>query len=609
MTTTPSKQSPWRARLSRVRSRREPDAPPQRPTLDEIGLRTGTDKSSTLHDFLRVYDRELGHLRDREITMIEIGVHQGSSLRMWEEYFSRGRIVGVDLDPACKRFENERVTVRVGNQGDRAFIQKLGTKYRPTVVVDDGSHRWQHQIDTLRDLWPAVRPGGMFIVEDIHTSFGEDYARTYGTPDGETAYDFVAGLVRSLVAADRADPPADDFEAYFRNTVDSAVMLGRSVVLRKRSHRQPWYRRASVADVTSDPWITDVGAPYERIPAELVDASPAVDAAFRSLTGSGPVAFEPAASAEFTDVLVHGFGPAATKDRKILAETLNCAQNIRRSSNLYRPFGEDRWVVERDVPRRRVPAPEEGRHLVLLKQTWDRNYGHWLVDALPKVGLLDGFVDRAACTYVVNVQTSDAMRQVVLDSLALAGIGEDQVMFTEVGALSFERIIVPGTIARHPVRKSPFAIRFLEDLASTVEPGTDRRLYVSRNGYSRRRLLNEEAVLARLADFGYEMVEPEKLTLREQIAAFSGADSIVGNMGAAFTNLVFSPQQVSVLALATETMKHDYFYDLVCHKQGRYRGLQGTADRSTGQAPDIGSDFVVDLDSLEECLAWLHPEG
>ena len=79
-------------------------------------------------------------------------------------------------------------------------------------------------------------------------------------------------------------------------------------------------------------------------------------------------------------------------------------------------------------------------------------------------------------------------------------------------------------------------------------------------------------------------------------------------MGAALTNLAFSPRGVSVLSLATPTMKHDYFYDIVCLKQGRYRGLQGS---STAPAADqsLASDFSVDIEQLDQSLGWLHSRG
>ena len=70
-----------RERLGRRRAPApvEQAAPVRRRTLNEIGLETGTDKASTIHDYLGVYERNLGHLRDREFLLVEIGVHQGAA--------------------------------------------------------------------------------------------------------------------------------------------------------------------------------------------------------------------------------------------------------------------------------------------------------------------------------------------------------------------------------------------------------------------------------------------------------------------------------------------------------------------------------------------------
>ena len=71
-------------------------------TLDEIGTLEGTDKSSLLADYLRHYEREFSYLRDEPINVIEIGVQGGSSLRMWERFFTRATLIGIDIDPSCK---------------------------------------------------------------------------------------------------------------------------------------------------------------------------------------------------------------------------------------------------------------------------------------------------------------------------------------------------------------------------------------------------------------------------------------------------------------------------------------------------------------------------
>lgn len=585
----------------RLRERRRPPEVGPRDSLDAIGTRTGTDKASAIHDYLGVYEQQLGHLRDRRFQLVEIGVHKGSSTRMWAEFFSRAKVIGIDIDPACRRHADERIEILVGDQGKPQFLARLARRLRPLVLVDDGSHWWTHQIDSFRTLFPIVRPGGYFIVEDIHTSFGEDYAAVYGKGGGETAYEYMAGIAEGIVAGPRAAAPRDDFEAYCRATIESIVFLKHSLIVRKKAFPQRKYLTRSVADIVPDAVEQDAGAPYERIPAEVVGASPDVVDTFEQLVGSGPVAFEPARSATLDDVTVVASG-IALRDGKVLDETLNAARNVRRNGPLYRPADDAVWVEMEHVRPRRVPAVP-GRHHVLLKQTWDSNYGHWLIDSLPRLALLDQVHDRSDCLFVVNRQKSEAMRRVVIDSMALAGIREDQILFHDVTPRTYERLTVLGTVARHPVAKAPVALSFLEGLGEQVPGAGEERIYVTRAKAARRRLVNDDEVRGLLSAHGYRVIHPEDLDLAGQIAAFRSATHVVGDMGAALSNLAFSPSGVTVVALATESMRHDYFYDIVCHKAGRYRGVQGTAVEAPA---DNGSDFRIDLDLLEESLAWAH---
>lgn len=575
-----------------------------RPTLNEIGLAHGTDKSSEIHDYLEVYERAIGHLRDRNFQLVEIGVHKGSSTRMWAEYFQQARIIGVDIKKSCKQYETDRIRIRIGNQSKPEFLARLARETSPLVVVDDGSHVWRHQIDTFRALFPVVRPGGYFIVEDIHTSFGEDYAKTYGGT-GQTAYDYVADIARGVVAGVRAEAARDEFEQYCRDNVESMLFLPHAIIVKKKSASGARFNVASVADLVPDHRSRDVGPDYERIPADLVDAGDRVQHAFAAMTDSKSIHFEPAASAELDDVTVYG-GGIAVAQRRVLAETLNCAKNVRVSGGLYKPTDGSTWVEASSFGEPITVHAVPGKHHVLMKQTWDRNYGHWLVDALPKLGLLPDVHEPHDCLIVLNTQPSDAMRQVVLESLARAGYDAGQAIFLPQTPHRFERLTVLGTIADHPTRKSSFAIRYLEELAANVEPAPEQRIYLSRNRYTRRRLLNEDEVVEVLHSHGYSVVHTETMSLADQMATFRGATHVIGNMGASMANLAFSPPGVSVLALATERMNHDYFYDIVCHKDGRYQGLQGKSDT---ESPDLSSDFTIPVDRLHDGLRWLHQDA
>ena len=147
-------------------------------TLQQIGRRHKTDKGS--HHFkgityLHIYDLYLRHLRDKPVSILELGVKNGASLKMWRDYFPHGKIFGLDLNPACKKFEGGRIKhIEIGFQDDRNVLDKL-IKFAPfDIILDDCSHLNVPTIKTFNYLWNHVRPGGLYIIEDLRNSYTKD---------------------------------------------------------------------------------------------------------------------------------------------------------------------------------------------------------------------------------------------------------------------------------------------------------------------------------------------------------------------------------------------------------------------------------------------------
>jgi hypothetical protein len=148
-------------------------------SLDAIGLRFGTDKSSLAHNFLNSYEIYFKNLRDQPIKLIEFGVLNGQSLMTWGEYFPNGQVVGVDIVADARQYAGGNREVETSDQSDIAELTRLAVKHGPfDIVIDDASHLWDHQILTLQYMYPHVKPGGYYVIEDTHTGFGslvEDY--------------------------------------------------------------------------------------------------------------------------------------------------------------------------------------------------------------------------------------------------------------------------------------------------------------------------------------------------------------------------------------------------------------------------------------------------
>ena len=162
--------------------------PPSPPTSDstmndlEVFFRrhTGRRLHKWLHYF-EVYDRHFARVRDRAPVVLEFGVSQGGSLEMWKEYFGRGaRLYGVDINPECRRFEEEGVRIFIGDQADRAFLRSLAHEVpRPDILIDDGGHAMAQQIATFEELYPHVQPNGVYLCEDLHTSYWRRWGGGY----------------------------------------------------------------------------------------------------------------------------------------------------------------------------------------------------------------------------------------------------------------------------------------------------------------------------------------------------------------------------------------------------------------------------------------------
>lgn len=123
--------------------------------------------------YLLAYDRHLSRYCGTSFAMLEIGVFRGGSLELWREYFGpQATLFGVDIDPQCAGRVSAPNEVRIGSQADPAFlldvVREMGAL---DVVLDDGSHVAEHQWATFETLFPHLPVGGLYIIEDLHTSY------------------------------------------------------------------------------------------------------------------------------------------------------------------------------------------------------------------------------------------------------------------------------------------------------------------------------------------------------------------------------------------------------------------------------------------------------
>lgn len=153
----------------------------QDPCLDDLAVQFGSDKWGGLHWYTPHYHRHFEPLREEPVRLLEIGiggyddrVSGGGSLRMWQRYFRRGLIYGLDIFD--KHVTGPRIRTIQGDQNDPEFLAELAGEIGPLdVVIDDGSHVSEHVLTSFRALFPHLRAGGLYVVEDLQTSYWPSY--------------------------------------------------------------------------------------------------------------------------------------------------------------------------------------------------------------------------------------------------------------------------------------------------------------------------------------------------------------------------------------------------------------------------------------------------
>ena len=128
--------------------------------------------------YFKVYDELFSLYKNKKITFVEIGVLNGGSLLMWKNFFGiNARIIGIDMNPECKKFEKDGFEIFIGDQSDphfwKNFFEKVG---KIDFILDDGGHTNKQQITTLTSCIPNVNDGGMIIIEDTHTSYMTEFS-------------------------------------------------------------------------------------------------------------------------------------------------------------------------------------------------------------------------------------------------------------------------------------------------------------------------------------------------------------------------------------------------------------------------------------------------
>ena len=144
-------------------------------------------------NFFCIYDDLLKKFKNRDVTLVEIGVASGGSLFMWKNYFgNKARIIGIDFNPGSKKWEKHGFEIYIGNQSDpkfwKEFFEKIG---KIDILIDDGGHTNEQQIVTFLNTFENINEEGLIIIEDTHTS----YMKEFGNPSKYSFMNFCKKII------------------------------------------------------------------------------------------------------------------------------------------------------------------------------------------------------------------------------------------------------------------------------------------------------------------------------------------------------------------------------------------------------------------------------
>lgn len=191
---------------------------------------TGKKIAKWTHYFW-VYEKHFSALRDKEFTMLEVGVLNGGSLEMWNYYFPKAKIVGIDINNNCKKHEqvDKNIHVRIGDQSDINFLESLVQEFGQfDLILDDGSHHVNHVNKTFQFLYTKLADDGIYFIEDTHAAYWSSHGGSISTQES------INNVAKNMIDSINADHTGGQKEPdYFTQNLKCMSIYDSIIVFEK----------------------------------------------------------------------------------------------------------------------------------------------------------------------------------------------------------------------------------------------------------------------------------------------------------------------------------------------------------------------------------------
>jgi hypothetical protein len=190
--------------------------------------------------YIDIYDSYLNKYRNTEFVFLEIGIAHGGSLELWRKYFGeKATIIAIDVNPECKQFEQGNTKIFIGSQQDENFLRSLKQQIpQIDVLLDDGGHTMLQQTTTFNVLFDHVKENGLYICEDLHTSYWPEYGG--GLQQKNTFIEFSKRMIDNLHGWHALESQRDKMFNHITKSVYGLHFYDSTLVIEKKPIKQPF---------------------------------------------------------------------------------------------------------------------------------------------------------------------------------------------------------------------------------------------------------------------------------------------------------------------------------------------------------------------------------
>lgn len=513
-------------------------------TLNEIGLRNRIDQASDKHNYLHRYETLFENRQIRRLGLV-LGTRAGEIANSFAEFLPNTQITAVSYAPVA-----EVATLRPNVQMFTAtnlihLHRRLAVAAPFDVLIEDSPNRKSQKREIFRQFFPAVADGGLYIAEDLHAS----YIPSLLDDDKEDLWELVSRLltIKSSNGNVPVNPSADDLN--LSQIIDRVEFDGKLLAVGSKGSKLVKLRHGEATAILSsrygDAWgrvVSKLGA-QEITPNVLVTANNP-DLARQKFPARLTV---PELSVRHYSDVVAFPRQILLKDSMVLPDSFRLSLTGRLNNTALKPLNHYfAWPpLSAEEPR-----PLSGEYYYLDLE-YNRHFGHFLTEAIPRLYAWDACKERnPTLKMLISSPTEDGgLLPYQADILRAYGV-EDGDIHTFRSPVRVESLTSAMPLFHngkyvHPMLRETFAR--LGGALRLGEVTTGERIFVSRRPGMWRECLNMTQLEALFLQYGFEVVYPEEMSLREQATMFSNAKVAAGYIGSALYGAMFNNAEMEII--------------------------------------------------------------